>query len=164
MGELVQVGSFCPNRACVNFQRLGTGSIIRYGKTRQGEQRYQCKACGKTFSARTGTVFYRRRKPIQTVVEALAMLAEGMRIRSVARVKGVKADTVLRWLFSAASHALSVEAVLLEHYRLSACQIDALWTYVKRKKKSLERDGTVLGVYLARNEDATASRVWREYQ
>lgn len=96
MGQLVQVGSYCPNRACVRYQQLNAGNIIRYGKTHQGQQRYQCKQCGKTFCARTGTVFYRCRKPVQTIIEGLAMLAEGMRVRSVARVKGVKADTVQR--------------------------------------------------------------------
>jgi len=57
-----------------------------------------------------------------------------MRISSVARVKGVKADTVLAWLRRAA-HALRVEQVLLEDYHLSACQIDALWTYIRSKEK-----------------------------
>lgn len=137
MGHLVPVGSYCPNRTCVRFQQVNADNLICYGKIRQGKQRYQCKQCGKTFSVWTGTMFYRRRTPVPTILEALAMLAEGMRIRSVARVKGVKADTVQRWLFRAAGHALSVEAALLEHYPLKACQIDALWTYVQRKKSSL---------------------------
>jgi len=72
---------------------------------------------------------------MKDIVEALAMLAEGMRISSVARVKGVKADTVLAWLRHAAAHALRVEQVLLEDYHLSACQIDALWTYIHSKEK-----------------------------
>lgn len=77
---------------------------------------------------------------MKDMVEALAMLAEGMRISRVARVKGVKADTVLVWLRRAAAHALSLEQVLLEDYHLSACQIDAWWTYIGSKEKKPDRE------------------------
>jgi transposase-like protein len=138
MSELAQVGTYCPNEACEKYQQVGAGNIIRYGKTRQGQQRFQCKVCQRTFNQQAGTIFYRRRTDTKDIVEALAMLAEGMRISSVARVKGVKADTVLVWLRRAAAHALSIEQALLEDYRLSACQIDALWTYVRSKEKKAQ--------------------------
>ena len=88
MSELAQVGTYCPNGACEKYQQVGAGNIIRYGKTRQGQQRFQCKACQRTFNQQVGTIFYRRRTDTKDIVEALAMLAEGMRISSVARVKG----------------------------------------------------------------------------
>lgn len=135
MSELAQVGTYCRNATCAAYQQVEKGNIIRYGKTRQGQQRYQCKLCRQTFNQQAGTIFYRRRTDMKDIVEALAMLAEGMRISSVARVKGVKADTVLAWLRRAAAHALRVEQVLLEDYHLSACQIDALWTYIHSKEK-----------------------------
>jgi hypothetical protein len=61
------------------------------------------------------------------------MLAEGMGLRATARVKGVKPDTISAWLREAGSHAQQVEQILLQDYRLSASQIDALWTFVRRK-------------------------------
>ena len=135
MGQLVRVGSCCGNAACASYQQVKAGNLIRYGTTRQGHQRYRCKTCGRTFNAQAGTLFYRRRTATKDIVEALAMLAEGMRISSVARVKGVKADTVAAWLQRAAGHGLKVEQALLENYPLSASQIDALWTYVRSKQK-----------------------------
>jgi hypothetical protein len=63
------------------------------------------------------------------------MLAEGMRISSISRVKGFKEDTVLDWLREAAGHAEQIERVLLSEYQVSQAQIDGLWTYVGRKEK-----------------------------
>jgi hypothetical protein len=61
------------------------------------------------------------------------MLAEGMSIRGVARVKGVKPDTVQAWLWRAGTHAEQLERVLLDQYELSASQIDALVSDVRHK-------------------------------
>ena len=133
MSSLVQVGACCPNRACPDYQQIGGGNVIRYGKTRQGQQRYQCRTCQHTFNAHRGTIFYRCRTAEKDIIEALSMLAEGMSIRGVARVKRVKPDTVLGWLHRAADHAERLERVLLTDYQLQASQIDALWSYVRRK-------------------------------
>ena len=66
-------------------------------------------------------------------METLALLAEGVRISSLARAKGIKADTILAWLREAARHAEAVEEVLLDDYELSRAQIDGLWAYVGHK-------------------------------
>jgi hypothetical protein len=69
------------------------------------------------------------------------MIAEGMRISSVSRVKGIKEDTILDWIRNAGAHAEAVEAVLLAEYTLSRGQIDGLWSYVgnKGEKKRIPR-------------------------
>lgn len=51
-----------------------------------------------------------------------------MSLNGVARVKGVKEETLLDWLQAAADHAEEIEEVLLRDYRLTRAQIDALWT------------------------------------
>jgi len=138
MSELVRVGSFCPNEQCKDHGKVAAGNIIRYGKSSEGRQRFQCKSCGKTFNDRTGTLFHGRKTPVKDMMEVLAMLAEGIRIiriSSISRVKGFKADTILDWLREAARHAEQIEAVLLSEYHISQTQIDGLWTYVGRKEK-----------------------------
>ena len=135
MSKLVSVGSFCANEACDDYGRMEAGNIIRYGKSGEGRQRFQCKTCGKTFNDRSGTLFHGRKTAVKDILEVLAMLAEGMRISSISRVKGFKEDTILDWLRGAAHQAEQVEAVLLREYRISQAQIDGLWTYVGRKGK-----------------------------
>ena len=135
MKALVAVGSYCPNERCDDYGKVEAGNIIRYGRSGEGQQRFRCKSCRKTFNERTGTLFHGRQTPADDMLEVLALLAEGMRISSITRVKGFKEDTILDWLRAAAQHAEQVEAVLLREYRIGPAQIDGLWTYVGRKGK-----------------------------
>src|SRR2546423_7831189 len=128
--ELTSIGTFCPNMTCEHYGQLWQDNIIKFGRTRRGVQRYRCKSCLATFAATRGTLFYRRRTPAKDILETLALLAEGVRISSLARAKGFKADTILEWLREAARHAEAVEEVLLTNYRVSKAQIDGLWAYV----------------------------------
>ena len=139
MNELASVGDFCPNPDCEDYGKIEDNHIIRYGKTKNGRQRFQCKTCHKTFNERKGTMFYNRKTEEQEIVECLALLAESTRISSITRVKGIKEDTILSFLREAAHHAQEVETVLLNDYQISQVQIDGLWTYVGRKvsKKSV---------------------------
>lgn len=133
--KLVKVGEFCPNEACESYGQVKESHIVRYGTTAAGVQRYQCRRCGKSFTATKGTIFYRKQTPRKDILETLAMLAEGMRISSISRVKGFKEDTILSWLREASNHAAQVEAVLMNRYQVNQAQIDGLWAYVGHKGK-----------------------------
>ncbi len=135
MSELGAVGSFCPNEECPDYGKVAVGNIIRYGKSRTGQQRFQCKTCRKTFNERCGTVFYNRKTAEADILECLALLAEGVRISSISRAKGIKEDTILSFLRQAAEQAERIEAILLNDYPISQVQIDGLWTYVGRKQE-----------------------------
>ena len=80
-------------------------------------------------------MFYKRKTDEEDILECLALLAEGVRISSISRSKGIKEDAILSFLREAAQHAEQVEAILLNQYRISQAQIDGLWTYVGRKDK-----------------------------
>ena len=135
MSQLVVPGTFCPNEQCPDYGKVEAGNVIRYGKSEQGCQRFQCKTCRKTFNDRVETLFYRRQTPKKDILEVLAMLVEGVRISSISRVKGFKEDTILDWLREAAHHAEQVEAILLKDYQMGQSQIDGLWAYVGHKGK-----------------------------
>jgi transposase-like protein len=144
MSKLAQVGDFCPNEACPNYGKLQSerqGKIIKFGKTKAGRQRYECKTCGETFTETKGTLFYRRRTPEDEIMDTLAHIAEGSRISSLARTKGHKEDTIIDWVREAGKHAEAIEEVLLADYQLTRGQIDGLWAYVGNKgEKKLSRD------------------------
>lgn len=133
--ELAEVGQFCPNAGCERYGDVSNRQIIRFGQTAKGTQRFRCQVCGGTFSETTGTLFHKKHTPRKDILEALALLAEGVRISSIARVKGLKQDTILGWLRQAARHAEQVEAALMSEYRVSRAQVDALWAYVGHKGK-----------------------------
>jgi len=137
MEKFAKVGDFCPNEACRDYGKLQDGqsqaNMRKFGKTRRGVQRYQCKTCERTFTETKGTIFYRKRTPEHELLETLALLAEGNRISSLSRVKGFKEDTILQWLREAAEHAEQVEEVLLAQYEVQRGQLDAMWAYVGHK-------------------------------
>jgi transposase-like protein len=133
MSQLARVGTFCPYPECPDYGQIGKGNLIQYGKSRQGQQRFQCKTCQRTFNERKGTLYYNRKTAVKDILECLALLAEGSRISSISRVKGIKEDTILSFLREAAQFAEQIETILLNDYRIGPTQIDGLWSYVGRK-------------------------------
>ena len=141
MAELAHVGDCCPYQDCPDYGNLHAGTIIRFGKTRQGRQRFRCKSCLRTFNENYGTIFHGKRTDEDQIIETLALIAEGSRVSSLARVKGFKEDTILGWLDDAAEHVGAVEEVLMKHYQIDRVQLDGLWSYVghKGRKKTTQR-------------------------
>ena len=141
MSEYAQVGDFCPKPGCSDYGELQKGNIIKFGKTEAGRQRYLCHSCESTFTETTGTIFFRKRTPGREIMESLALIAEGSRVSSVARVKGHKEDTIAEWLRDAAQDAGVIEAELLKEYRIERGQLDAMWSYVgnKGEKRAIQR-------------------------
>lgn len=130
---MIHAGDCCLNPFCDLYGQVDKGNIRKNGHTKQNRQRYLCKLCGQTYSERKGTVFYGLRMEEDKVVQTLAMLAEGNRISSVARVQGIKEDTVVKWLKRAGAHAEHLEEQLLKDYNMGAGELDGLWTYVRHK-------------------------------
>ena len=126
-------GSFCGNPACPDYAQRQRGNLRRFGHTKAGVQRYQCKTCQQTFTATKGTPFYGCKTPQATILACLALLAERISLRAIHRTQGIKEETAAAWLQKAAAHAEEIEALLLAHHQVSRAQVDALWTYVGHK-------------------------------
>lgn len=119
----------CINSACPAFGKPEPGTIRVYSYQ---ERRYYCVVCGKTFSESRASLFYHLRTPHRDVLEAIGMLAERNSLRGIARVKGVKPETVLHWLEIAGAQAAAVSDHLIHNLHLTQAQIDELWTFVKK--------------------------------
>src|SRR5579859_3001888 len=132
-GTLVHPSSFCWNAICPAYGQLDLGNIRKFGRTPAGVQRYHCRICRRTFVETIGTLFYGRRRPQETIIDCLALLAERNSLAAIHRVKGVKEETVMAWLHIAAAHVERIEALLLANYKLTRAQLDAMWTYVGNK-------------------------------
>ena len=94
MEKLAHPGDFCPNPACPDSGKLqkdqAQSNIKKIGKTPRGVQRYQCKTCLKTFTETRGTIIFRKQANAEEILEVLALIAEGNRISTLTRVKGIK--------------------------------------------------------------------------
>ena len=76
---------FCPNQECKARGKVGQGNIVIHSRKRP---RYQCKTCGKTFSAQTGTMFAGLRKPTTLIVIVVTLLSYGCPIQAIVHAYG----------------------------------------------------------------------------
>lgn len=73
------------------------GRIVKYGKHRNGDQRYICRECGKTFSPRTETIYARSKKNLATWKQFHKCMANHMTVRQTAEVCGINPNTAFIW-------------------------------------------------------------------
>jgi|ERR1700674_1027677 len=67
----------------------------RFGKTRQGNQRFRCRTCSKTFSESQPRPLGDMRLSLDRALLCLQLIVEGHSVRSTERITGVHRDTVL---------------------------------------------------------------------
>ena len=126
----------CVNEACANYNKPGTQSIVCNGTypTRSGRvHKYVCRSCGAVFCGRQGTAFYDIRSPEDKVILALKLILQGLSLRAVSNVLGVKLDTVRQWLARSARHAEQVNEVLIKEIKVNRVELDELWSFVRKK-------------------------------
>lgn len=105
---------FCPNEACPARGQGGKGNIKVHSRK---EARYRCTVCEKTFSARRGTMFYRKKTPVDILVLVVTLLAHGCPVSAIVAAFGLKAETVRTWAAEAGVHCEQVH----RHLVLGAC-------------------------------------------
>lgn len=93
---------WCPNLNCPARGHLDRGNITIHSRK---EQRYRCTVCGKTFGARTGTIFHRRRTDEALIILVITLVSWGCPIVAIEHAYGIQAQTVRDWLEAAGLHA-----------------------------------------------------------
>ena len=93
---------------------------------------YRCLKCGREFSARHDSIFAGFHTDEQTIYRVLKALAEGNGLRAYARIFDLSKNTVALIREQAAQHCQQVSEQLLKDYHLEECQLDELWSFVKK--------------------------------
>ena len=110
--QVAEIGSFCQNCACEDYQKVNHGNMIKNGKTDKGVQRHFCKTCKKSFTATKGTMFYRCRHTEEEIVECMSLLGERNSLAAIHRTKGIKEETIMRWMEKAATHIKQFDRII----------------------------------------------------
>src|SRR5687768_14183064 len=106
----------CPHCGCT--------SVRKYGR-KNGEQRWHCPACGKTFGATTGTPMNRLRTPPEEVAHALLMVMRRGSLRAAEEITGHKYETISDWLRRAGEHAEALTQALVHDLEVDEVEVDA---------------------------------------
>src|SRR5262245_58989981 len=70
--------------------------------------RYRCTVCGKTFSERAGTVFFRRRTDEQAITCVVTLVSHGCPVVAIEAAYGFQAQTVREWMDGSGAHCEAV--------------------------------------------------------
>jgi transposase-like protein len=117
----------------------GGGHVAKEARTPRGQQRWQCRGCGKTFGPTLGTPLYRLRTPAAEVARSLLVVRRRGSLSAAEELTGHKYETLGRWLRAAAAHADAQTAALVEELRLSAVEVDAFWSFVQSSSQYLDQ-------------------------
>ena len=109
----------CPARG-----QVGQGNI---GIHSQKRQRYRCSVCKTTFSARSGTIFFRRRTREDTITQVITLVSHGCPIPAIEVAFELQAQTVREWVAGAGEHAEALHhAEVVQPRELVQVQADEL--------------------------------------
>lgn len=106
---------FCSNPDCPACGQIGQGNIIIH-QTSTG--RYTCTLCGKTFSARKGTVFYRKRSDEREIELVVALVGHGCPVQAITAAFGYDERTVRQGDAESGRHCQDVHEQLVEQPRV----------------------------------------------
>src|SRR5438105_670507 len=111
--------AFCPNAMCSARGQSGKGNIVIHDRRRQ---RYRCKVCKGTFSARRGTMFEGLRKPGDLIVIVVTLLSDGCPLQAIVHAFGLDERTVADWRDRAGIHCQQVHQEIVEQGQLDLMQ------------------------------------------
>ena len=114
--------TFCPNQECMARGQVGQGNIVIHGRKRP---RYRCTTCGKTFSAKTGTLFEGLRKPTELIVIVVTLLTYGCPNQAIVHAFGLDERTVADWRDRAGAHCQKVHEAIIEQASLDLVHVQA---------------------------------------
>jgi IS1 family transposase len=129
-------GQFCPRAACSYHGRVDFGNLRANGRPNgRCWRQLVCLGCRGYCLETVGTPFHAKQVDPDTLVWAIAALAEGLGIRAVARVFEVDPHRVLGWLVEAAEHLETFTRYHVRNLHVEQVQMDELFAWLSAVKK-----------------------------
>ena len=114
-----------------------TADCRKFGRNRNGTQRYRCPTCHKTFSEDRPTLgsMYLPREKARMVIH---LLVEGNSIRSTERITGIHHTTVLTLLRRVGEGCKDLSRQRVRAVPVHDLQLDEIWSFVGKKQRRLK--------------------------
>ena len=107
----------------------------KFGKNRNGSQRFRCSKCSKTFSGEAQPKpLNDMRLPMEKATAVLQLLLEGCSIRSTERITGIHRATIMRLLVIAGEKCEQLMESKVRNVPVADIQCDEIWGYVGKKE------------------------------
>lgn len=113
----------------------------KFGKNRNGSQRFRCDVCAKTFTDRTTQPVDKRKLDADKAVMVLRMILEGTSVRSIERLTGIHRDTIIDVMVRAGELCEVFLARNIRGIPTTDVQGDEIWGFCHCKQKTAERKG-----------------------
>jgi transposase-like protein/IS1 family transposase len=110
----------------------------KFGKNKDGVQRYRCKACAKVILEPQDKPLDSMRLPLDKAAFCLQLLLEGNSIRSTERLTGIHRDTILRLLVLCGEKCEKFLESRIQNMPVKDVECDELWCFVEMKEKTLK--------------------------
>ena len=112
----------------------------RFGKNRNGSQRYRCLDCKRTYSEAPADRVQGSTIPLGTICKTLQLLIEGCSVRSTERISGLHRDTILRLLVIAGERCEKLMGRKIVNVPVKDVQCDETWGFIQKKQKAVTPD------------------------
>ena len=138
-----EINVVCQNEICSYYLKEEGKDIIKRGKYNTGNQRYYCIHCKTFFMETKGTPLYQKHLSKPEIINICKHLVEKNGIRSIERITGHHRDTIGNLIEDLALHAELVNSILLHDVKLGQFEVDEMWTFVKKNKKTLSQEALI---------------------
>lgn len=112
----------------------------KFGKNRNGSQRFRCPDCKKTYSEAPADRVDGHNIPVPEIAKALQLLIEGCSVRSTERITGLHRDTILRLMVMAGEKCERLLGLLIVKVPVKDVQCDEIWGFIGKKQKAVTED------------------------
>ena len=108
----------------------------KFGRDRDGNQRYQCPTCRKTFADRPARLLGEMRIDLDTALSCLHHLVEGTSVRATMRLTGTNRNTILDLLDLIGERCAKLLLGRIKNVPVVDVQADEIWSFVRMKEKT----------------------------
>jgi transposase-like protein/IS1 family transposase len=119
---------------------LCTSSTRRFGRNRNGSQRYRCDTCNHTFTDWLSRPPDQRRLSPKKEIFCLRLLLEDASVRSIERLTNIHRDTILAVMVASGQKCQPFLERAIVGMRVDDVQADEVWGFVGCKEKTRERN------------------------
>jgi len=108
----------------------------RFGRNRNGSQRFRCPVCKKTYSEPRQKIMPTMYLSEEKALLALRLLLEGASLRATERVSGVDRTTLAKLLVQAGERCETLMAETISGLPVRDVEADEIWGFVGMKEKA----------------------------